>query len=289
MRNVIWGVMAGALLGLGGCAMHSPEPDVFAQQDDSGFGISAAVFESRGVGSSELFSFQGLLTLEGRRVNGPIDLIFQVVDLENEEVLSEAAISNLEVNDGLFQALIPLPLAGDLGNAGSPAVVVRAGDTKKPIVEPILLRRTPLAAASQYADFALQSFNSISADSANSANSAIVANGLADQASIAIPLTAGWTTTRFSNYATSQATRVGGIVHLVGLPERTALTGSQLVIGTLPEGFRPAGRIVLHCEWSIDADGTRVDILPDGRITMIRNITEDEWVSLSGISFPAAQ
>jgi hypothetical protein len=74
-----------------------------------------------------------------------------------------------------------------------------------------------------------------------------------------------------------------GRVHLSGLIQ----SGSwQAVIAALPEGFRPAARVVAG--GNVHISNARVDILPTGEVVYVSGKGQVEWLSLSGISFLAA-
>lgn len=104
----------------------------------------------------------------------------------------------------------------------------------------------------------------------------------------AFQLAAGW-----DNYGGSWAparyTRTNsGIVYLQGLINH-GTAGYGVDLGTLPEGYRPTGRLI----FTQQIHGTlvdRVDVLPDGRVILYSNHASDAtlWTSLTGIAFAAA-
>lgn len=78
-----------------------------------------------------------------------------------------------------------------------------------------------------------------------------------------------------SGYEQARYKKVGDLVFVQGLVKRTS--GSSLTIGTLPVGYRPPERLLLHTEGS---GGTqRIDVLADGTI-VVQSSTATSFVSL---------
>ena len=106
----------------------------------------------------------------------------------------------------------------------------------------------------------------------------------------------GWQSLAFasgwSNYETGFATVSFrkdqlGRVYLRGLAEKSGGTPAlEDVIGTLPEGYRPTGRLIFEVATGEPHSGGRVDVLPDGTVRWEGgSTTEFDYTSLSTISF----
>lgn len=105
----------------------------------------------------------------------------------------------------------------------------------------------------------------------------------------ALPFAADW-----ANYGASYQScvywRDGGVVHLAGLAKRSAVGTADDTIATLPVGFRPSADHIFAC---MSSDATvpqlvRLDVTSAGAVFVHGLDTgSGEWVSLSGISFPA--
>lgn len=93
-----------------------------------------------------------------------------------------------------------------------------------------------------------------------------------------------------TNYHTAGFTKTSnGRVFLKGLIENTENTGAvtNSLIGTLPEGYRPEGKLVFQTVTSPNV-AARVDIESNGNITAVTG--DGSWLSLDSISFlPATQ
>jgi hypothetical protein len=74
-----------------------------------------------------------------------------------------------------------------------------------------------------------------------------------------------------------------GRVHLSGLIRSSNWSSA---IATLPDGYRPAGRVIAGANAHIT--NARVDILPTGEVVYVSGQAQWDWLSLSGISFYAA-
>jgi hypothetical protein len=80
---------------------------------------------------------------------------------------------------------------------------------------------------------------------------------------------------------------VFGNVHLIGLAANSANNVTERPIFTLPEGYRPAGNIIVASP-NASTIG-RVDILPNGSVQLSSAYNPSSgFVSLSGIVFKAA-
>lgn len=64
--------------------------------------------------------------------------------------------------------------------------------------------------------------------------------------------------------------------------------GTSATIATLPVGARPLGQTVLSTAGSGASPHRRVDVHPSGVIELV-TLPEPTWLSLSGLSFPAAR
>lgn len=103
------------------------------------------------------------------------------------------------------------------------------------------------------------------------------------------PLSANWS--NYDNgYHQGQYLKVGNLVKLLGLV-RSNNTGTVQTVGTLPAGFRPAGKLIFICMSGASNGIARVDIYADGKVEA-RGVgsmsTFFNWVSLSNITFAAA-
>jgi hypothetical protein len=101
---------------------------------------------------------------------------------------------------------------------------------------------------------------------------------------IALPFVNSWADYG-STYTTGAYYRDGdGVVHLRGLIKN----GTSTTICTLPEGFRPEGRLLTHCI-SNGYPASRIDIKTTGVVTLEHSTYDAGWLSLEGISFKAYQ
>jgi type II secretory pathway pseudopilin PulG len=103
-----------------------------------------------------------------------------------------------------------------------------------------------------------------------------------------ITLPSGWSnyTTSGSGYNTAQFTKTSACrVFLKGLIKNTSLTGavpSGTIIGNLPVGFRPTGRLVFQVATSPNS-AARIDVAANGDIAIMSG--NYAWISLDTISF----
>jgi len=95
-----------------------------------------------------------------------------------------------------------------------------------------------------------------------------------------IPLRDNWTEYGGLYSPPSYTRTSSGMVMLRGLVKRPAGTG--LIIGTLPEKYRPSGRLVFGTIRSVNVSG-RVDILPDGRIEATDG--SPDWTSIDSVRY----
>jgi hypothetical protein len=101
---------------------------------------------------------------------------------------------------------------------------------------------------------------------------------------IALPFVNAWVSYD-STYNPGSYYRDGdGVVHLRGLIKN----GTSTTICTLPEGFRPEGRLLTHCI-SNGYPASRIDITTAGVVTLEHSTYDAGWLSLEGISFKAYQ
>ncbi len=107
-----------------------------------------------------------------------------------------------------------------------------------------------------------------------------------------LPYGTGWTTFSGAFPAAQYLKDSLGFVHLRGLVKRTS--GSAMLIGTLPEGYRPsiADVYVVHASTngSVFQEG-RVDIASNGQVTLVLpvtgSLTSSGYVSLANLAFRA--
>ena len=93
----------------------------------------------------------------------------------------------------------------------------------------------------------------------------------------------GWTDYGFDYAGASIHKDARGMVHLSGLIR----SGDwPALVANLPDGFRPAARVIAG--GNVHISDARVDILPTGEVLYIAGRQHWDWLSLSGISFPAA-
>lgn len=78
-----------------------------------------------------------------------------------------------------------------------------------------------------------------------------------------------------------------GIVSLKGLVRAGGLSAD--LIATLPEGYRPAGKLMFSIPGANNTTGSRIDVDPNGEVKFTAGSSNSSsHVSLSGIQFPAA-
>lgn len=88
-------------------------------------------------------------------------------------------------------------------------------------------------------------------------------------------------------YSTPQYTKTSdNIVHLKGLIKSGTTTDGTQIAAALPAGYRPAYRSLTNI--ALYNGNCRLDIYNTGAIT-ITNCTNNSWLSLDGIAFPAEQ
>ncbi len=102
-----------------------------------------------------------------------------------------------------------------------------------------------------------------------------------------LTLQSGWTNYGVG-YSPAQYTRsTDGVVVLTGLI-RYGATDNDTLLGTLPVGYRPDSTLIFRSAEG-GGDVARVDVYTDGRVVLTRApTTASSWVSLSGITFLAA-
>jgi hypothetical protein len=78
-----------------------------------------------------------------------------------------------------------------------------------------------------------------------------------------------------------------GTVQLRGLvTQKEGLPAQSPIIGVLPDGYRPAKRQVLATYGGNPDTAARVDVLPDGSLTVVVGpTTEMDYITLTGLSF----
>lgn len=102
---------------------------------------------------------------------------------------------------------------------------------------------------------------------------------------VAFPFAAGWGNFG-SGFEGASYSRHGRVVCLQGLVTKSGTPASGNVIGTLPQGFRPTGRLVFAVTSGSAETRGRVDVFPNGEVQWISGGTgETDFTSLSGIAF----
>lgn len=245
------------------------------------------------LGVSETYTFQGELEMNGQPLVGAVPLEVRIED-GNENILngSEASLTVVCDDQGRFTADFPLPLPPELVDDFTPLIILTLGEEGVEL-EPIPMNWAPRAWSANFAGTALTAVNAISATNATSAgfaNNAASADALSDveEVDLAPFYSTGWSDYG-NSYQGARATRRGNMVFLEGLVENDGTP--NVVILTLPESLRPAAR---HTAMSYGIDTFpgggagpvyRIDILDDGRVTLISSNYLEDWVSLQGIAF----
>ncbi len=84
-------------------------------------------------------------------------------------------------------------------------------------------------------------------------------------------------------FGAPQASRHGSVVALAGRAH--AVGGASITLGTLPPDMRPVEQTVFTVE---SANGAvRLDVMPDGRLTVHPDTPPGDWVGLTGVHFPS--
>lgn len=87
-----------------------------------------------------------------------------------------------------------------------------------------------------------------------------------------------------SEYTTPAYTKTrDGIVVVKGLIKRTAAAVAYQSLGTLPEGYRPDGRLLFGTNYGNSSTAGRVDVQADGQVLLVTG--SNNWFSLDTIRF----
>jgi hypothetical protein len=255
-------------------------------------------------GVDPYFTYQGVLKdSNGDPATGPVDLRFRLHSTIPSAV--DFAILTTTVSpdaSGAFQVEIDLPDSVLMSAASDLLLEIKEpGSTETIALVPV--NYAPRAWVSDYArtagsadiaDLATSSVFSNTAAFANTASTANTANQLTNDQTI----TLSFSQTQFSpnlSYSFPKAARVGNVVTLQGaiLVNRPVTNGMEVFV--LPEGFRPAGRVLLPIQHSqtFAAGGNlvgppmRFEVHPDGRV-IVQNVPVSGTtpiISLNTVSF----
>lgn len=237
-------------------------------------------------GVDPFFTYQGVLKdTNANPASGPVDLRFRLHSTIPNIV--DFAILTTTVNpdaSGAFQVEIDLPDSVLMSAASDLLLEIKEPGSSETIAL-VPVHYTPRAWVSDYAR---------SAGSANTALSANTASQLTNDQTIDIV----FSQVQFQHhvsYDTPKAARVGNVVTLQGGILLVGPISNDMEVCVLPEGFRPAGRVMLPIQHTrsflnggnLHSPPMRFEVHPDGRV-IVQNVPASGTtpiISLNTVSF----
>ncbi len=224
------------------------------------------------------YSFQGLLKdANGDPVVGPMDVEVRLESIDTQgfyQTLVSEQFLGVMLDEGRFLFNLGFPTPQEMIDAEVPRVIIIDLATGLVMGGPVALGHTPMAYI------------------AEQAVSASIADALSGDYSVLLTTEHPFIDYGFG-FEPPRATKSGRTVTLTGLVDVIEVGSVGDTIVTLPEDMRPEGRLlfmVYHRDILGNFPVGRVDVHANGSVTMQNpSPGPTRWVSLSGISFTAAE